>query len=207
MTTKLASIISYMFHPLMMSTFLFILLSIASPYTILPIGFTTTGAVVLIILLWVTTFIIPSLSLFILKKTGSISSLSLSNRKERITPLIYTTVMYGVNTYMFSTKVELGVMISVFLGISTLLIALTTLITLFWKISVHGIGIGGLIGLLIPSNLIDNIFHFDIILVVLFILAGIILSARLKLNAHTPTQVYVGFVMGVFVSFVAYTLY
>ena len=207
MTTKLASIISYVFHPLMMSTFLFLILSIASPYTILPVGFTKTGAVVLIILLWVTTFIIPSLSLFILKKTGSISSLSLNNRKERITPMIYTTVMYGVTTYMFSTKVELGVMISVFLGISTLLIALTTLITLFWKISVHGMGIGGLIGLLIASNLMEDIVQFDSILVVLFILAGIVLSARLKLNAHTPTQVYFGFLMGVFVSFVAYTLY
>ena len=207
MTTKLATIISYVFHPLMMSTFLILILAIASPYAILPVGFNVTGAVVLIALIWITTFLIPSLSLFILKKTGSISSLTLYNRKERITPMIYTTVMYGVTAYMFSTKLELGVMISVFLGISTLLIGLTTLITLVWKISAHGTGIGGLIGVVIASNLVLNIRHFDIILIALFILAGIVLSARLKLKAHTPAQVYVGFVMGVFVSFVAYMLY
>lgn len=207
MNKQLASIFSYVFHPLMMSTYLFSIVVWLSPYNVLPVGFSPTGSVVLITLIWVTTFLIPTLSLFVLKMSGSISSLTLKNREERITPMIYTTIMYGVTTYLFSTKVELGEMISVFLGISTLLIGVTGLITLLWKISVHTLAMGGLIGILMGINQLVLIPHFMMVLLVLLFLSGVVASARLKLNAHTPVQVYSGFVLGVFLSFVSYVVY
>lgn len=178
-----------------------------SPNNILPIGFSPTGSVVIIFLIWITTFLIPTLSLFILKISGSISSLSLNDRKERITPLIYTTIMYGVTAYLFSTKVELGTMISIYLGIAALLIGLTGLITLIWKISAHTMGVGGLIGLISGVNRVTSIDHFAYVLAVLFLIAGLVGSARLKLNAHSQAQIYTGFLLGVCVSFVSYVVY
>ena len=139
--------------------------------------------------------------------SGNITSLTLKNREERITPIIYTTVMYGVTTYLFGVKVELGPLISVLLGISTLLIGLTGLITLFWKISIHTLALGGLIGMLMAINQNTSIPNITVMLFVLFVLSGVVASARLKLNAHSPIQVYSGFVLGVFVSFASYTLY
>lgn len=207
MNRKLASILSYAFHPLMMSTYLFALIVWLSPYNVLPVGFSPTGSTVLVFLVWVTTFLIPTLSLFILKMSGSITSLTLKNREERITPIIYTTIMYGVTTYLFSTKVELGATISILLGVSTLLIGLTGLITLVWKVSIHTLAIGGLIGMILAINQYTSIPGFTVVLAVLFVLAGLVASARLKLNAHTPTQIYTGFVLGVFVSFVSYIAY
>ena len=207
MNKHLATIFSYVFHPLMMSTYLFSIVVWLSPYNVLPVGFSPTGSVVLITLIWVTTFLIPTLSLFVLKMSGSISSLTLKNREERITPMIYTTIMYGVTTYLFSTKVELGEMISVFLGISTLLIGVTGLITLLWKISIHTLAMGGIIGILMGINQVTLLPHFTILLLFLFITSGVVASARLKLNAHNPAQVYSGFVLGVFVSFVSYVAY
>ena len=207
MTNKLATILSYVFHPLMMSTYLFSIIVWLSPYNVLPVGFSTTGSAVLIALVWITTFLIPALSLFVLKMSGNITSLTLKNREERITPIIYTTVMYGVTTYLFGVKVELGPLISVLLGISTLLIGLTGLITLFWKISIHTLALGGLIGMLMAINQNTSIPNITVMLSALFVLSGVVASARLKLNAHSPVQVYSGFVLGVFVSFASYTLY
>lgn len=207
MNKQLATAFSYVFHPLMMSTYLFSIIVWLSPYNVLPVGFSTTGSAVLIALVWITTFLIPALSLFVLKMSGNITSLTLKNREERITPIIYTTVMYGVTTYLFGVKVELGPLISVLLGISTLLIGLTGLITLFWKISIHTLALGGLIGMLMAINQNTSIPNITVMLFVLFVLSGVVASARLKLNAHSPIQVYSGFVLGVFVSFASYTLY
>ena len=207
MTIRIASIISFVLHPLMMSTYLFILLIYTAPHSILPIGFSISGSVVLVSLIFITTFVIPVLSLFILKMSGSISSLLLEKREERITPMLYTIIMYAVTSYMFSTKVELGEMIFVFLAITTLLIIITVVITLFWKISLHSIGIGGLVGLMMGVNLQSVIHYFEIILPVLFLVSALVLSARLKLNAHSPTQVYSGFVLGISISFVCFIIY
>ncbi|MCB0504357.1 MAG: hypothetical protein KDC58_02545 [Cyclobacteriaceae bacterium] len=207
MNKQLATAFSYVFHPLMMSTYLFSIIVWLSPYNVLPVGFSTTGSAVLIALVWITTFLIPALSLFVLKMSGNITSLTLKNREERITPIIYTTVMYGVTTYLFGVKVELGPLISVLLGISTLLIGLTGLITLFWKISIHTLALGGLIGMLMAINQNTSIPNITVMLSALFVLSGVVASARLKLNAHSPVQVYSGFVLGVFVSFASYTLY
>lgn len=207
MNKQLATAFSYVFHPLMMSTYLFSIIVWLSPYNVLPVGFSTTGSAVLIALVWITTFLIPALSLFVLKMSGNITSLTLKNREERITPIIYTTVMYGVTTYLFGVKVELGPLISVLLAISTLLIGLTGLITLFWKISIHTLALGGLIGMLMAINQNTSIPNITVMLSALFVLSGVVASARLKLNAHSPVQVYSGFVLGVFVSFASYTLY
>lgn len=207
MTDRVASVISYVLHPLLMSTYLFTILVFIAPHNVLPIGFSMAGSIVLVSLIFITTFVIPVLSLFILKVSGSISSISLAERKERITPMIYTGVMYAVTTYLFSTKVELGEMIALFLGVSTLLIIMTGIITRFWKISLHAIGIGGLVGFMMGLNKQSSVAHFEFILSLLFILSAIVLSARLKLNAHSPKQVYTGFVLGIFVSFVSFIIY
>ncbi len=196
-----------MLHPLLMSTYLFAILVFVAPYNILPIGFNITGSVVLVSLIFITTFIIPVLSLFILKMSGSISSISLDKREERMIPMVYTIIMYAVTTYLFSTKIELGEMISVFLGISTLLISITVVITLFWKISLHGMGVGGLVGFMVALNQETVIPYFEFILPLLFFISALVLSARLKLNAHSPNQVYAGFVLGICVSFVSFIIY
>jgi membrane-associated phospholipid phosphatase len=38
-------------------------------------------------------------------------------------------------------------------------------------------------------------------LIVVVLIAGSILSARLHLNAHSPVEVYAGFALGLFISF------
>lgn len=196
-----------MLHPLLMSTYLIIALIFIAPYTILPIGFSAMGSIVLVSLIFITTCVIPVLSLYILKMSGSISSFALEKREERITPMLYTAIMYGVISYLFSTKVELGEMIPVFLGASTVLIGITAIITTFWKISLHAVGVGGVIGFMLIVNQQSNLYHFVFILPVLIVISALVLSARLKLNAHTPKQVYAGFLLGIFVSFASLIMY
>jgi membrane-associated phospholipid phosphatase len=79
--------------------------------------------------------------------------------------------------------------------ISGIVILLTALINLKYKISAHMVGIGGLLGALIS---ISSIIRFDMtaFYVLVILLAGVIGFSRLKLEEHKPSQVYAGFLLG-----------
>ncbi len=81
------------------------------------------------------------------------------------------------------------------------LIMASTVATFFYKVSVHSLAICGLVGILLPLNKIaeeNTIFYATLALIVL---AGVVMSARLQLNAHTPREVLVGSVLGFTTSF------
>ena len=87
-----------------------------------------------------------------------------------------------------------------FMNITYLMSAIlivTVVITWFWKISAHAIGIGcasGFLFLLYETSPTSSLF---MAMVISILLAGIIISARLYLEAHTPKQVYWGYFMGI----------
>jgi hypothetical protein len=92
----------------------------------------------------------------------------------------------------------------VFLG-AAFIVLVCMMITLFWKISIHMISIGGTIGLFMAIGFRYEWLLPQIILP-LFFLAGIVGYARLRLEAHTPTQVYIGFITGWIVMFIGFFL-
>jgi membrane-associated phospholipid phosphatase len=59
------------------------------------------------------------------------------------------------------------------------------------------IGIGGFTGMLIAISQILGAPILSIIIISILI-AGLLGSSRLVLNAHTPLQVYTGFLIGLF---------
>jgi membrane-associated phospholipid phosphatase len=83
----------------------------------------------------------------------------------------------------------------------TFSIAIVTLITVFWKISAHSVGICGVIGFMFGfyQKYADPLLFYPILAIIL--LAGILMSARLYLNAHTPAQVFAGGLLGLTISF------
>lgn len=161
----------------------------------------------LLLLLCLNTFIAPALVIYYFQKLGIISSLYVDDLAERRLPYLACIIIYALATYLFGWQLEpigeLAPQISIILGSVTVSLVLMTVITLFWKVSAHATGIGGAItmlaGLMIRSGE-PSIFYP---LLVTIVIAGWLLSARLHLNAHTPAQILVGFVCGVFVSSMA----
>jgi membrane-associated phospholipid phosphatase len=78
---------------------------------------------------------------------------------------------------------------------TTIAAIITLLINLRWKISAHMVGIGGVLGAVIgiSERFMQNL---NGTIIVLFLVAGMIGYARLKLDAHTSLQVYAGFATG-----------
>lgn len=190
-------LISAIFHPLLMATYTSMLLYIIFPSIFSPIPTHTIPYFIGAIFL--TTFIIPVVSILLLKLSKRISSLELTIREERIIPFVSIALFYAVTTYLFYAKMNLTATIMTVMILATVLIIILTIVSLAYKISVHAAGIWGICGIIcaIYLKLLDQP---DIpVIISAFLVAGITSTSRLYLNRHTPAEVWLGSFVGFFV--------
>ena len=204
MNNRIAIILSVVFHPLILTTYLFALLFLLSPDLVGVSALELPALGSLLLLLLLNTFIAPALVIYYFQKLGIISSLYVDDLAERRLPYLACIIIYALATYLFGWQLEpigeLAPQISIILGSVTVSLALMTVITLFWKVSAHATGIGGAITML--AGLMIRFGESSIFypLLIAIVIAGWLLSARLYLNAHTPAQILVGFICGILVS-------
>lgn len=187
-----------------MPTLLFGILLFMVPGAVGADAFTTRLRISLLSLITIGTFGVPALLIYFLYRASYLRSLTLDDRTDRHLPYLVTGLIYAGLTFVFATRLQLvsrvAPEIAVVLGSITLSILLVGLISLAWKISAHGVGIGGTLGAL--AGITHKFGETDLFwLVLLFVgLTGLLASARLHLNAHTPAQVGAGLVLGLLVS-------
>lgn len=191
----LPKIISYCFHPLLIPVLIFsILLNISAlyAYTIPP-----TLKLTLIGITIFTCILFPLLTVFILLRFNIISSIYTETKEERVYPILAVAAFYYL-TYILLKEFQVSAIFSYYMLGSTLLAILALFINFYKKISLHMVGIGSFTGLF--AGLILR-FGFDFNLPVIFgiLMGGVVGYARLKSNAHQPTEIYSGFLMGVVV--------
>lgn len=191
-----AVIVSLLLHPVFMTTYSIALLFV---YTDFKYIFANRFSDFMSMVMFFTCFM-PLVSIYFYRRIGYINAFSIETRHDRLVPFFTTVLSYGVLFFIFYK----GGLYTWFLAIvvaSTILLVLGNLICIWWKISMHMIGIGGLIGSVfsIAYNIKQqNPYELFIILI---ILAGILGVARLILKKNTPAQVYGGFLVGLSVSY------
>ncbi len=195
-----AKIISYLFHPLLLPTMGLLLI-----FHLDEAGLWIPSPGIQLIILALTfsvTFLLPLLNALFLLKIKMISSLAMETRQERKLPYLASAVFYFTESY-FLMNADVPVLVKALMFGATLLVAGVLLINLFWKISAHMVGIGGLCGMMIAVSYRLQI-NLHLIFILLFLIAGLSGFARLKLGAHNPAQVYAGFLLGVFVQLILF---
>jgi len=197
----LSRIVSFLFHPLLLATYMFALFAFSLPAGLDPLK--EDGHLNFVFLIFCVTFVLPALNIGIFKTFGSIRSFAMEERQERIIPFSFITILYGVITYLFysRTRVSLNDNLLKFLLIIDILVLIATIVTIFYKVSVHSMSIWGFIGIILPLNRVseDGALFFPTIIA--FVIAGLVMTARLQLNAHTPREVMVGSMLGFAISF------
>jgi membrane-associated phospholipid phosphatase len=78
---------------------------------------------------------------------------------------------------------------------ATLLAVIASAITLWWKISLHMIGVGALTGAFAGLALLSP-NSFTMLLILAILVSGLTGTSRLILSAHKPIEVYIGFLTG-----------
>ncbi len=193
-----ANIISYLFHPLLMATYLVLLLGWLMPrFLLIPASAILTFSA----LVFVMTFILPVANLIMFKSFGTLASLQMPTRQERLLPFTMITIIYAVVAAMFFYKVSGNVNFNKVIIIIATMVLAATLATLFEKISMHALGICGALGILIPLNKAVENGVLLIPTIVVLVIAGMVMSSRLYLNVHTPREILYGSVLGFSIGF------
>ena len=162
-----------------------------------------------LLILFIGTFVMPLFMIILyvtLNKGSSLKSLSMADRKERVIPFFLTAIFYCGITWLLYENLRVNPEIVAIMVCISISIVLVSIITFFWKISVHTTGIFGILGFLLVINYLkpDNQLFYPII--VFFILAGLLTSARMYLQAHCPSQIIGGILLGLSSSLLSYFL-
>ena len=138
---------------------------------------------------------VPLLCILILYKLKVISSINMPNRRERFIPYLFTLISYIVCAFALYRLAMPKFVYSLMIAIAVALF-INSIINIWWKISAHAAGVGGLLGgiLYVGYQLYINPSEW---IIAATLVCGMVAAARLHLNAHTPAQVVAGFLNGV----------
>lgn len=198
---NLSRIISGIAHPMLMPLFSVFVIFHSGTY----LDFTPYQLVrAIYLIVAISTILLPLSILPLLKAQRLISDYGLEKRSERVIPLIFSMVFYLLGYYMLLkfpmtriiANLQLAAIVSIFI---------VMLISLEWKISLHMAGIGGFLGMILAFS-INYSSSLRMVFMGAVLLAGLLAYSRLKLNLHTPSQVYAGFGIGFCIVFVALLL-
>lgn len=155
---------------------------------------TTELSIYILSLVTIGTLALPLATIYLLIKTKLISSIYLDNKKERIVPLLSSGVYIYITAKILMTGSLNSPLNSYLIGIA---------VTLSWililsrrvKVSLHVAAISSSLGFFIY---ISNIFSINLssYIIVIIVSLGVIATARIKLNAHTYTEIATGLVFG-----------
>jgi hypothetical protein len=192
MELRIAKIISIIFHPLLIPTYLIAVLMNLNIFFALMIPEEAKWKIIVLVL--ITSAIFPLLILYGMYRLKLVKSLTIESREERLYPYIATTIFFFLSCYMIWQINISPVYYYCLLGAS-LLALMTLLINIFWKISAHTIAMGGALGVLIS---LQSVLLIDLLwlIAVTILISGAVGFARLRAGAHTQAQIYTGYIVG-----------
>ncbi len=218
MLKSLAHGLSVMFHPLLIPTYMLVLLLLINPYLFGVSNVWDEGAKMLLLLVFLYTFFIPAVSIMVMYFLGMIQDVQVREREDRIGPYLITGMLYLWVYYNFSQNGQLPpAYVSFMLG-TVVALFISFMINIFSKISAHAVGMGGLIGMVIISMVWFSYGSFTMelsggraleismlhLLMAALVIAGAVGTARLLLKAHEPSDVYGGYFIGFVTQFFAF---
>lgn len=123
-----------------------------------------------------------------------INNLNIDEKRERIIPLFFTTICFYIG-YNIISRYSHSQLINLFMLSTTIIVVVIMLTSIFWKISLHMTGIGGITGLII---ILSYLYRADLIflLCAAILISGIIASARLVIGSHNLLQIIAGYLLG-----------
>jgi hypothetical protein len=192
LSEKIARTISILFHPVLMPVYgMIIIVTAPTLYNYIP--FDVKKLLVLIML--INNVLLPlSLIPFFIHR-HMISSWDITERKERNIPLILSSILYMITTYIFF-RFPVPYFLKTYLIGVTLISLISMIVNFWWKISLHSVAAGTILALVLVLSfkMYTPLIWF---LVPVMIAGGLIMSSRLRLNLHNPAEVWTGYLTGI----------
>ncbi len=197
---KFHKFISVILHPIVIPT-----IGVLLFLSITPNEIRKERQYLLISIVFFSTYIVPLISLIILKTLGFIRSFQVESINERKIPLFLMLLIFyilGRNLIQISDFKELGML---FYGTNVSLAIIYLLFSFQIKSSLHIMSLSSALGFFL---LFGNVYSISIlpIAIIIILLIGVLASSRLYLKAHNQKEIYLGFFIGLAGQFIAYSL-
>jgi len=193
--------ISYILHPVLIP-----ILSTLLYFIIIPNHIPEEFAYRVLSVVFITTYIIPLFLLLFLKRINLIESFHLSSINERKFPILFFALLSLLLGKLLLKSNTVNVLAFFFFACA---LALGIVYILFFnniKTSLHTLGLSGLIGFI---GIISYHYELNLLLFLtfLFLIFGLVATARLKLEAHSISEVFIGFFVGLLTQLIVYFSY
>lgn len=186
-----ARIMSMLFTPFYLPLVGLVALFLFSYMSLLPLAYKLP----MLLTVYISTILMPSLLIHLYRRFQGWTSKELGRKERRIVPYLISILCYFGCFFLMEYRNTPRV-ISIILVAALVIQMVCALINVWWKISTHTAGIGGLAGGLVVYSIA---FSFNPIwwLAFVILLAGMVGTARMILRQHTLAQVVTGFLVGV----------
>ncbi len=189
---RAATVISFLFHPLIVPTYAIILVILLNPYMFAE--FEESQKRMFVIQVFINTFCFPLLVILLMIKLKFIKSIYIEDKRERMLP--YFIVSFFVMWTFWVFKIQpVPVLLKLSLLGASIAVFLSFFVNIFMKVSMHTTGMGGLIALFVIMTY-TSMFNLSLPLMIIILIAGVVGTARFILEAHEPAEVYGGYILG-----------
>lgn len=199
---RLAKIISWICHPLLMPTYVLIMLFNMNIYYSFVIA--DYSKLRILGLIFITTFVLPLMINLIFLRNKLISSLYLRIKEERVLPFIVTGVFYYM-TYELLKQLFLPDFYKLYMLGASFLILIAIILNFFWKISIHMLAVGGVTGIFLGLSF-KMLLSMPYLIIALIFISGLIGYSRIILKQHRSWEIYAGYLIGFLILFSLYML-
>lgn len=153
----------------------------------------------LVLMVYLFTVLVPTLLIHIYRRYHGWTLLQLGTKERRMMPYIISILCYFGCLYIMDL-IHLPHLITSMLMVALVIQVLCAVINVWWKISTHTAGMGGVLGALVAFSFILN-FNPVWWLCLAIVASGIVGSSRIILRQHTLTQVTAGLFLGIVSAF------
>jgi hypothetical protein len=196
-----ARFFSVLFHPLLITTYVFAFLVYIHPAIFEGMDMHTKNLRMISVILYTVFF--PGFSLLLAWRLKLIRNLSLTNRPDRLVGFIVTMFFYFWTSYVFRNLPDTPPVVAHFVLGTFLTVCATWMCTIFYKISLHAAAMGGLIAFFVLFGSFDA-YTSGLYLTLPIVIAGIVCSARLILGSHNRFEMVSGFFVGILAQSIAW---
>jgi hypothetical protein len=188
---KIAPLITYLFHPLIIPSLGLLLLLNSGTYLSL-LDPAAKRAILFVMLLG--TLVFPLMMLPILYYRNLVSSYKDATREERLVPQVIILVLYII-TFVYFNRLPLSRVIHAYVLSAGVVLFLVILLNLRFHVCVHSAAMGGLTGLIIAL-----IFLYETplqgVLMLSLLAGGLTGSSRLAMGTNRGWEVLTGYLLG-----------
>ncbi len=199
-----AQFFSWILHPLFIPLYVTWFLTFVHPVYF--VGYNTAQKSWLLIRVGYTMVFFPLITVLLLRALGFISSFYLRTQRDRIIPYIASGIFFFWAYLVFRNQPEIPAVLTAFTFAVFLSSSAALMANIYFKISMHALGMGGLLGLFLLITFSDNSL-MTVPLSVVLLLTGIVCSSRLLVSDHSQKEIYAGLITGIICQLVGYLLY